>query len=121
MPLKPYMMKPRVMRCPDGHFRHTIFGLGPYIVDYPEQVWLAGIVSTWCPNVGQPFTHLFLCTDIHELLTPDLLHQLIKGVFKDHLVEWVLEYLHLTHREKVTLETIEDIDHCDYLIASGTH
>ncbi|KAH8990667.1 hypothetical protein EDB86DRAFT_3065262 [Lactarius hatsudake] len=151
MPLKPYMTKPRVMRCPDGHFRRTIFGLGPYIVDYPEQVWLAGIVSTWCPKCDAvptdldgpgshqrshkktdlliktfkpsilwddfgvrhnivPFTHSFPRTDIHELLTPDLLHQLIKGVFKDHLVEWVLEYLHLTHREKVALETIEDID-----------
>ncbi|KAH9159540.1 hypothetical protein EDB89DRAFT_2117724 [Lactarius sanguifluus] len=152
MPLKPYMMKPRVMRCPDGHFRHTIFGLGPYIADYPEQVWLAGIVSTWCPKCDAvptdldgpgshqhshkktdlliktfkpsilwddfgvwhnivPFTHSFPHADIHELLAPDLLHQLIKGVFKDHLVEWVLEYLHLTHREKVALETIEDIDH----------
>ncbi|KAH9008341.1 hypothetical protein EDB83DRAFT_2509114 [Lactarius deliciosus] len=151
MPLKPYMTKPRVMRCPDGHFRRTIFGLGPYIVDYPEQVWLAGIVSTWCPKCDAvptdldgpgshqrshkktdlliktfkpsilwddfgvrhnivPFTHSFPRADIHELLAPDLLHQLIKGVFKDHLVEWVLEYLHLTHREKVALETIEDID-----------
>ncbi|KAH9161675.1 hypothetical protein EDB89DRAFT_1861472 [Lactarius sanguifluus] len=151
MPLKPYMTKPRVMRCPDGHFRRTIFGLGPYIADYPEQVWLAGIVSTWCPKCDAvptdldgpgshqrshkktdlliktfkpsilwddfgvwhnivPFTHSFPRADIHELLAPDLLHQLIKGVFKDHLVEWVLEYLHLTHREKVALETIEDID-----------
>ncbi|KAI9436783.1 hypothetical protein BJY52DRAFT_1130347 [Lactarius psammicola] len=150
-PLKPYMTEPRVIKCPDGHFCHTIFGLGPYIADYPEQVWLSGIVSNWCPKCDAlpanldgpeshrrshektnllvktfdpsvlwddfglrhnivPFTCSFPCADIHELLAPDLLHQLIKGVFKDHLVEWVLEYLHLKHGEKGALEIIEDID-----------
>ena len=38
------------MMCPDGHFRCVVFGLGSYIADYPEQVWLTGIVSTWCPK-----------------------------------------------------------------------
>ena len=42
-PLKPYMETHKVVRCPDGHFRRAIFSLGPYIADYPEQVWLAGI------------------------------------------------------------------------------
>ncbi|KAH9019934.1 hypothetical protein EDB83DRAFT_2568069 [Lactarius deliciosus] len=151
-PLKPYMTEPKVMKCPDGHFRRTIFGLGPYIADYPEQVYLSGVVSTWClkcdalptdldgsrshhrshiktdlliktfnPSVLWddfglrhnivPFTYSFPCADIHELLAPDLLHQLIKGVFKDHLVEWVLEYLHLEHGEMVVLDIIGDIDH----------
>ncbi|KAG1798405.1 hypothetical protein EV424DRAFT_1474991 [Suillus variegatus] len=32
----------------------------------------------------------FPCADIHELLAPDLLHQLIKGAYKDHLVDWVI-------------------------------
>jgi hypothetical protein len=44
------MTEPKVVRCPDGHFRRAIFSLGPYIADYPEQVWLAGIVSNWCPK-----------------------------------------------------------------------
>jgi hypothetical protein len=61
-------------------------------------------------KVEQPFTSSFPRADIHELLAPDLLHQLIKGVFKDHLVSWVLVYLHVTHGEKKALEIIEDID-----------
>jgi hypothetical protein len=28
----------------------VIFGIGPYIADYPEQVLLTGIVSGWCPQ-----------------------------------------------------------------------
>jgi len=49
-PLKPYMEKAKVIKCPDGHFRRAIFSLGPYIADYPEQVWLSGVVSNWCPK-----------------------------------------------------------------------
>ncbi|RXW13606.1 hypothetical protein EST38_g12246 [Candolleomyces aberdarensis] len=40
-----------------------------------------------------PFTSYFPRANIHELLSPDLLHQIIKGTFKDHLVQWVVEYL----------------------------
>ena len=49
-PLKPWMVTPKVVRCPDGYYRRAIFGLGPYIADYPEQVWLSAIVSGWCPK-----------------------------------------------------------------------
>lgn len=44
------MTKPEVVKCPDGHFRRAVYGLGPYIADYPEQVWLSGIVQGWCPK-----------------------------------------------------------------------
>ncbi|KAJ6506530.1 hypothetical protein C8R45DRAFT_508629 [Mycena sanguinolenta] len=57
-----------------------------------------------------PFTAGFPRADIHELLSCDLLHQVIKGTFKDHIVTWVNEYLHLTHGEKRALEIIQDID-----------
>ncbi|KAH9031198.1 hypothetical protein EDB85DRAFT_2074139 [Lactarius pseudohatsudake] len=40
-----------------------------------------------------PFTNDFPRADIHESLSPDLLHQIIKGCFKDHLVSWVGDYI----------------------------
>lgn len=51
-PLKNAMTVPEVVRCPDGHFRRAIYSIGPYIADYPEQVWLASIVQNWCPKYG---------------------------------------------------------------------
>ncbi|KAJ7163934.1 hypothetical protein C8R43DRAFT_1168740 [Mycena crocata] len=151
-PLKAGMTTAEVVRCPDGHFRRAIYGLGPYIADYPEQVWLACVVQGWCPKCDAPstdldadgarmrsqaktdflimtfdpgtlwddfgircdvvpFTHDFPRAEIYELISPDLLHQIIKGTFKDHLVEWVMQYLHATHGEARALEIIADIDH----------
>jgi hypothetical protein len=49
-PLKAGMTTPDVIRCPDGYFRRAIYGIGPYIADYPEQVWLAAVVNNWCPK-----------------------------------------------------------------------
>ena len=34
------MTTPEIARCADGHLRRVIYGLGPYIADYPEQVIL---------------------------------------------------------------------------------
>ena len=48
--LKPGMTTPEVVHFPDGHFRKVIYGLGPYIADYPEQALLACIVQGWCPR-----------------------------------------------------------------------
>ncbi|KAK1220287.1 hypothetical protein PQX77_016952 [Marasmius sp. AFHP31] len=149
--LKPAMSKPKIMRCPDGHLRRVIFGLGPYIADYPEQALLSCVVQGWCPKCTAhpddlddpssfprtrrwtdamieayegnllwnaygivadvvPFTNDFPRADIHELLTPDLLHQVIKGAFKDHLVEWINTYLIATHGERDGKKIIDDID-----------
>ncbi|KAI5886109.1 uncharacterized protein SCHCODRAFT_02673152 [Schizophyllum commune H4-8] len=140
-----------VVRCADGYYRRVVYGLGPYIADYPEQVWLSGIVQGWCPKCDAepddldsenarrrthektdflisvfdpgilwsdfgvrvdvvPFTHEFPRADIHELLSPDLLHQVIKGTFKDHLVTWIGEYLNVTYGAARAKEILDDID-----------
>ncbi|KAH7911539.1 hypothetical protein BJ138DRAFT_1237425 [Hygrophoropsis aurantiaca] len=57
-----------------------------------------------------PFTNDFPRADIHAILTPDLLHQVIKGTFKDHLVEWTGEYLQSEHGEARANEIMDDID-----------
>ena len=49
-PLHPGMEKPQVLQYSDGYYWHTIYGLGPYIADYPEQVLLACIMQGWCPR-----------------------------------------------------------------------
>ncbi|KAG6825644.1 hypothetical protein H0H92_002967 [Tricholoma furcatifolium] len=149
--LRPYMTKPRITRCADGHFRRVIYGLGPYIADYPEQALLACIVQNWCPKctappdnlddgdafprchehtaallsessmkelwddygiVGDlvPFTDSFPRADIHKLLTPDLLHQVIKGTYKDHIVEWINDYIYAVHSKREADKIIADID-----------
>src|SRR5882724_8025046 len=45
----------------------------------------------------QPFTNAFPHADIHELLAPDLLHQLIKGAFKDHIISWLNNHVKAEH------------------------
>ncbi|KAI0069628.1 hypothetical protein K474DRAFT_1750439 [Panus rudis PR-1116 ss-1] len=140
--LRPGMSTPEVTRCPDGHYRRVIYGVGPYIADYPEQVLVACVVQNWCPicldhrtNLGSedppqhfrsrihteallekfnsnqlwddygvvadaiPFTNDFPRADVYELIAGDLLHQLIKGSFKDHLVTWVGDYLKIAHAD----------------------
>jgi hypothetical protein len=46
--LKPFMTESEIVRCADGYFQRVIYGLGPYIADYPEQALLACIVQGWC-------------------------------------------------------------------------
>ncbi|KAJ7913804.1 hypothetical protein B0H13DRAFT_2465417 [Mycena leptocephala] len=144
------MTVPEVTLFADGHYCRAIYGLGPYIADYPEQVLLACVVQGWCarctaardnldgpsgrrtqlhtetlfdvldhgtmwdqygviPDV-LPFTWDFPRADIYELLSPDLLHQVIKGTFKDHLVAWVGEYLDNEHGKTAAKKIMADID-----------
>ena len=46
--IKPYVTTWDLIRCADLHFRCVIYGLGPYIADYPEQSMAAGTVYGWC-------------------------------------------------------------------------
>ncbi|KAF8977475.1 hypothetical protein BDQ17DRAFT_1403369 [Cyathus striatus] len=135
-PLEPGMTTPELILCPDA--------------DYPEQVWLSGIIQNWClkcdahphfldapgsrprshemteflitcfdPGVlwGQygirsdlvPFTSFFPRANIHELLSPDLLHQVIKGTFRDHIVEWVSAYILGEYKPRGD-DVLQDID-----------
>ncbi|KAG2054967.1 hypothetical protein BDR06DRAFT_982212 [Suillus hirtellus] len=144
--LQPAMTTPEVTLCPDGHYHHAIYGLEPYIADYPEQCLLSCIVQGWClrctasrkdldeKNAGHlrtheftellrvlwnnwgiindimPFTASFPWANIHELLSPDLLHQVIKGLFKDHLVTWVEKYLAKTFGTSKAVAMMAEID-----------
>ncbi|KAI0711740.1 hypothetical protein C8Q76DRAFT_769461 [Earliella scabrosa] len=90
------------------------------------RAWSEGAQETFSPAVlwdvygingdVTPFTAHFPRADIHELLTPDLLHQLIKGTFKDHLVAWVNEYIKLTApTEAEAVRIIDEIDRRLYI------
>jgi len=70
-----------------------------------------------------PFTRDFPRADIHELISSDLLHQAIKGTFKDHLVDWVGGWLEMTYNKVEADRIMDEIDRryvfIQYLIMSS--
>jgi len=83
-----------------------------------EEYGIAGdlVVSTYSlafllvTNQIQLFTNDFPRADIHHMLSPDILHQLIKGGFKDHLVDWVKKYLIREHGKADAEKILDKID-----------
>ena len=43
-------------------------------------------------------------------MSGDLLHQLIKGTFNDHLIVWILDYIKMAHGLKEAEEIRDEID-----------
>jgi hypothetical protein len=56
------------------------------------------------------FAEHFPRANIHELITPDILHQLVKGAFKDHMVTWIETYLKIKYGEQQTKVVLSKID-----------
>ncbi|KIJ19088.1 hypothetical protein PAXINDRAFT_70520, partial [Paxillus involutus ATCC 200175] len=137
-PMCSSMTKPEITKCADGHYRRAIYDIGPYIADYPEQALLACIVQGWCSKctahrdhldedenvtprthdhtklLMQSFTSNILwqeygIVDDILLIAPDILHQIIKGTFKDHLVAWVEKYFKHTYGKCRAEEIMADI------------
>ena len=69
-------------------------------------------ISNWLQltHHPQPFTDKFPHASIYLLLAPNILHQLIKGTFKDHLVEWVTKYLKQVHGKAGAKDILTNID-----------
>ena len=61
-------------------------------------------------HISQPYTSYFPRGDIFKQITPDILHQLIKGVYKDHLVGWVGKYLEYVHGTAAGARVLDEID-----------
>ncbi|KAJ4476523.1 hypothetical protein C8R41DRAFT_897202 [Lentinula lateritia] len=131
--LKPGMTNPVIRKCPDGHFCCIIYDLAAFIADYPEQVYVSGIVSGWCGRCQGIFSNLdgLSASDWHSQHIDQLLRNEYGGeghtlwdnfgidehvkpftesCFKDSLVEWCIEYLTIEHGEARANEILDDID-----------
>ncbi|KIK32995.1 hypothetical protein CY34DRAFT_27121 [Suillus luteus UH-Slu-Lm8-n1] len=98
--------------CSDQQVRQMHPIVAAYIADFPEQCLVACCMENHCPKctVGRdndeifeseqglqaiysPFWAILPHNDIFQCMTPDILHQLHKGVFKDHIVSWCMDII----------------------------
>ncbi|KAF8203509.1 hypothetical protein K438DRAFT_2101088, partial [Mycena galopus ATCC 62051] len=120
-PLKPHLTKPHITRClcpahdldrdsPRRCAEHTNTLLeGCTLKELWDDFGIVGDII--------PFTADFPRADIHELISIDLLHQIIKGTFKDHIVDWVEEYIRAINDNAEAERILADIDRCTRSIA----
>ena len=59
----------------------------------------------------QPFTSDFPRANIHQMICQDLLHQVIKGMFKDHLITWVVNYIQCSNSDGGASHLLNELDH----------
>jgi hypothetical protein len=57
------MEEPEIVQCPDHNYRRAIWGFGPYIGDYLEQILLACIVMGWCARYVILLASIVLATN----------------------------------------------------------
>ncbi|KAF8580307.1 hypothetical protein K439DRAFT_1648226 [Ramaria rubella] len=115
--------------CADSGIRHDHPILAVYVADFPQQALIACCKESHCPQCtcepgdrGDPLDTIFADSggtdlgiwaiaepfwlglphcNIFQCFTPNILHQLHKGVFKDHLCSWCM-----------ALSTKPEIDTC---------
>ncbi|HEV7737536.1 MAG TPA: hypothetical protein VGO47_09225, partial [Chlamydiales bacterium] len=73
--------------CPHRTPHETLRALKTYNTDKKSEIYKALSLRP----LAEPFWSKLPHVNIFECFTPDLLHQLHKGVFKDHLVKWCME------------------------------
>ncbi|KAJ6617648.1 hypothetical protein B0H10DRAFT_1948157 [Mycena sp. CBHHK59/15] len=127
-PLKPHMTIPCITHCTDGHCCQAIYGLGPYIADYPEQALLACIVQNWCARCLSHATDLDRPSAPRSHEHTDILmegctlkelgdHFGIVGDFIDHVVDWIKTYIRNNNEKAEADRILMDIDRSAVRIA----
>ncbi|KAI6114259.1 hypothetical protein F5141DRAFT_1187848 [Pisolithus sp. B1] len=112
------MKVPETILFGDNYYPCVIYSLAVYIANYEEQALLSCIVCNWCPKYALRHTQEHCNTvteefELHKLwdtyeIVSDIV--LIKGGFKDHLVDWVERYLIHIHGKTEVEKILDDID-----------